>query len=329
MLPEIHLEWVKETALGATSQFTSLTRRKSFEQPAVEEVLEFCSAWPLRPFHSPALIRKFLTAFTSGPEMVFDIFLESERVACAVLLDRVDNPGNNACLEVLALRPGEHVQAVYELLLSEAKRSLPQSRAGIEATLHPDTPVGEEFFSDRGFVPSYGLFDMIKLSSNHRRICAPEGYGWRTFEVSDLPALHATLKEVFAQNPETSVPDFETMARDYAAGGVGANPYTLLLKGKDIVGFVKVALQSHGSLAEPTSGFILGEISIIGVTPSERGRGLGRVALSRALDELEQKGATQFKLTVAAANERALSMYQSFGFTVNERSLCLLYSPVE
>jgi ribosomal protein S18 acetylase RimI-like enzyme len=59
------------------------------------------------------------------------------------------------------------------------------------------------------------------------------------------------------------------------------------------------------------------EASIFGfvVEPSLQGRGIGRAALRQACDQLRADGARRISLDVDVANDRALGLYTSIGFT--------------
>jgi ribosomal protein S18 acetylase RimI-like enzyme len=59
------------------------------------------------------------------------------------------------------------------------------------------------------------------------------------------------------------------------------------------------------------------EASIFGfaVEPSLQGRGIGRAALRQACEQLRADGARRISLDVDVANDRALGLYTSIGFT--------------
>lgn len=70
------------------------------------------------------------------------------------------------------------------------------------------------------------------------------------------------------------------------------------------VGYVSVDLQPDGA----------GYVDYLGVTETERGRGLGRLLVAAALDELRRRGIEMAFLTVRESNAAARSLYASLGF---------------
>lgn len=65
---------------------------------------------------------------------------------------------------------------------------------------------------------------------------------------------------------------------------------------------------------EPEPGNLVGEVSLIGVLPAWRGRGLGRELLRWGVAEVRDRGAKGVELAVEARNERATNLYRRHGF---------------
>jgi ribosomal-protein-alanine N-acetyltransferase len=57
-------------------------------------------------------------------------------------------------------------------------------------------------------------------------------------------------------------------------------------------------------------------VTIIGITPSHRGRGVGEFVFTHLIDEAMRRGATWVTLEVRVSNQRAQSLYSKYGFTV-------------
>jgi ribosomal protein S18 acetylase RimI-like enzyme len=58
----------------------------------------------------------------------------------------------------------------------------------------------------------------------------------------------------------------------------------------------------------------IGYVTMIGVLPTWRGRGLGRELLRWSVGYLRDRGAQLIELSVEAANDRATELYRRHGF---------------
>jgi ribosomal protein S18 acetylase RimI-like enzyme len=290
-------------------------RRLPFHPGAVEDVVAFALAHPLKPSHPPRQLRRFLGQLISDPRLVIDIHDDRQRIASAVLLDKVQNPSNSACLVIMGLDRDAAAATVYDLMIGEAKTELPASKSGIELDFCDDCPVDLRFFEDCGFRPFYTTFEMLKGNRGYPPAILPEGYGWRNLTLADLREYHQALILVFAENLEMNVTSLEETEANLASRRI---PGTLLLHCNRIVGFLNVFIDDEDGVS--------GEIGTIGLLPAYRGRGLGRSLLAKAIEELAGRSVRNFKLTVAAGNETALGLYKQSGFEICRRDLCLRYS---
>jgi mycothiol synthase len=75
-----------------------------------------------------------------------------------------------------------------------------------------------------------------------------------------------------------------------------------------LVAFTRVELEPDDD------GRLGGSISLIGVLPGWRGRGLGRELLRWGVAYCRSRGAARVELAVEALNERALGLYRRTGF---------------
>jgi ribosomal-protein-alanine N-acetyltransferase len=81
--------------------------------------------------------------------------------------------------------------------------------------------------------------------------------------------------------------------------------YVVARSGRRIVGFAGLLLTVPGAEAH---------ITIIGVTPDERGRGVGRQLLAHLAAVAIERGADALTLEVRPTNEPAMALYRRFGF---------------
>ncbi len=288
--------------------------RAPFHPDHTEDIIAFALANRLRPFHPPRQMCRFLGPLISRDSRVVDIRDGGRRVACAVLVDSMQNPANSAGLVILGFDRDAAAITVYDLLVNAAKAELPADKAGIEFDFCDDCPVDLTFFTDRGFQPAYTTFEMLRQNGVPRPVTLSEGYAWRPLTAVDVLEFHHVLTLVFAHSVETSIPPLEEIQANLPGLRI---PCILLMHNDRIAGFLNVFVDADDGLS--------GEISTIGLLPAYRGRGLGRSLLDKAVEELSSRKVRNIKLTVAAGNETALGLYQRSGFDIRTRDLCLRY----
>ena len=157
---------------------------------------------------------------------------------------------------------------------------------------------------------------------------ALDGYVVRAFDPSrDCEPWLALHNAVFADHPENgrwSLDDFDARLRQ---------PW---FRAED---FLVAERAEHATDADATSGRMVGfnwlkrvpdapperpegEIYIIGVSSTERGRGLGRALALLGLHHLRREGMRVCTLYVEGDNGPALGLYQALGFTIRHTHRC-------
>ncbi len=144
-----------------------------------------------------------------------------------------------------------------------------------------------------------------------------------TLTAEKITAEHADLflamAEAFHQedgHPLTA--SGKAAIRDVAAG-VDLAPAYFLIHDNQKIGFFVLSLgysPEHGG----TDGFI----DDIYITPEHRGQGLGRQALTLAIETSRQHDIRVLLLEVEAENDRAYHLYTTAGFTDTKRRLLRL-----
>ena len=283
----------------------------TFDPSKVEEVIRFVAEYALKPVHPERRVRRFLTALTSSPSFVFDLYDADERVGVAVLVDEIRNVANCAVLEVLATR-GESTP-IFKFFVETAKARLPSSFSGIEIGFYPESsPLSLGEFGDLGFHPYYQTFEME--TSAPALDASIDLTSWSLLDMKDFDSYYATLTNAFADNVETSLPNRESILKTFQMTALLPH---VRKQNDSIVAFVSI---SHDLLTH------VGEIMTVGVHKSARGKGYGREAIAKGLTALMAQGSTSYRLTVEAANENALNLYRQFNFKVVESNRCLKYS---
>lgn len=275
----------------------------------LQQLLSFVEENPWKPVHSLAQISRFVTELISDDALIFDVHDQRGRLGTAVLLDKVNNPSNDACLEIFGLRADVDQKAALKFLIELAKQKTPDKHAGFQLGFAEGAKIDESFLRSLMLFHHYDTFEMLKENFSGPLPKISDEISEATFEHQDL--LYKTLCESFAQTLDTSIPEFETWRKGFSL--TPQSRYFLKRGQNEIQGFAHLLLTADNAEAE---------IRTLGVLPSVRGRGLGEQLLNHALHAAQTAGATSCHLSVAVTNHRALNLYQRVGFQVVEKYLC-------
>jgi mycothiol synthase len=139
----------------------------------------------------------------------------------------------------------------------------------------------------------------------------PPGVRLRTFEVGrDEDAWLRANARAFAGHPEQGGWVEDTLRRRIAERWFDPKGFLLAFDADGLAGFCWTKV--HPPTANDPE---LGEIFVIGVDPSRKGLGLGRPLVVGGLASLADRGVRTGMLFVDAANEKAVGLYASLGFT--------------
>jgi mycothiol synthase len=184
-----------------------------------------------------------------------------------------------------------------------------------ELVLHgPDTPAAAGFIAALGFVRRSSLYH-FELA---RDIAVPgpafpADVTIRTYRDEDLPAYLALARSSFADHPTPLSFTEAIVARAHSLPDF--DPTGILLVFPVGQPATPIAWAKAGHEVSDETGERRGFVSFIGVLPAWRGRGLGRELLRWAIAHGRAAGAGTIDLNVEAANERALALYRTTGFT--------------
>lgn len=165
-----------------------------------------------------------------------------------------------------------------------------------------------------GFVESRFVLQMVSsLDQPRPKRDVEDSVALRTFEPgADEEALFAAFDDAFADHWGVETETAESWwfdHRDSADAAFDPTMWFLAVEGGEVVGFsmTKVATDDDGPH---------GYVSLLGVRPRSRGRGLGYALLDRSLEEFTTRGLPRAKLDVDAANVTdALRVYRKAGMT--------------
>ncbi len=148
-------------------------------------------------------------------------------------------------------------------------------------------------------------------------------------ETGDLTALAALNRTVFAEHPDQGWLTEADLAERTTEPWFDPSGLLLAEQAGRLIGFHWTKVDSMPSLTtsaaqrRPGGQGLVGEVYVLGVEPSVRRRGLGRMLLEAGLDVLVDKGVDDVVVYVDADNVAAEALYRAAGF--QPRSLDLAY----
>lgn len=266
----------------------------------IEELLNFSNKY------SRSLIERFLTELISTPELIFDLKDDKGRMGLAVLLDKVHNPANDSCLEILGMREDVDSNELVIKFIKLAQNHPTMKRSGFQIGFHQSSITDEKILSALGLKHYYDTYEM--LQTDQTKINTDLFPEIRLANPNDCDEIYHVLCESFAHSPDTSIPDIQTWRESFLKSS--KSHFYIWQSDHKIVGFANLIEADNGSETE---------IRTLGVLLNARGKGIGKHLLNYSLKQSFNFGYSTCRLTVAVENERALSMYINAGFFIAEK----------
>jgi mycothiol synthase len=119
------------------------------------------------------------------------------------------------------------------------------------------------------------------------------------------------VNEIFLDHPFPLVLDLDRIARVHASREFDPSSILLVAPASDpgsLVGFCRVGAYLDDD------GRLVGEVKLLGVCRSWRGRGLARQLVRWGIEACRERGAEDTYLAVEGANEHAIGLYEAEGF---------------
>ena len=213
----------------------------------------------------------------------------------------------------LAVAPSARGQGLAKALVAELLRQTPDGRLRLWA--HGDAPAAASMAERMGFARSRVLFQMRRsLETPLPEAVAPQGVSLRTFVPGqDEQAWTELNNTAFADHPDQGgwgVHEIELREKEPWFDPSG---FFLAERHGRLVGFHWTKV--HGGHHEHHDHPPIGEVYIVGVHPSEQGRGLGPWLTLVGLHSLRDRGLTSVLLYVDESNAAAVRTYERLGFT--------------
>jgi mycothiol synthase len=222
----------------------------------------------------------------------------------------------------LAVHPSARGQGIGRDLVSRLLEESPDGRLRLWA--HGESPGSGALARSMGFARSRVLWQMRRpLGDPLPAPSLPDGVTIRTFEVgADEQRWTEVNNRAFAQHPDQGRWAVEEVLLREAEPWFDPAGFFLAFRGDDLVGFHWTKV--HGALThahgdEPHEHghdhAPLGEVYVVGVDPSEQGRGLGPALTLLGLHHLQSLGLDEVMLYVDESNTNAIRVYERLGFT--------------
>ncbi|MCC6179144.1 MAG: mycothiol synthase [Chloroflexi bacterium] len=219
----------------------------------------------------------------------------------------------------IVVDPSRRGQGLGRRLLATARAvSRRAGGASLKVWAYGALPVSGAIAARHGITPSRTLLQLERPLDELDSTALPAGYAIRTFDPSrDRAAWLHLHNEVFADHPENgkwAAGDLESRLQQ---PWFEADDFLVAEREGRMVGFNWLKRVPDAPPQRPE-----GEIYIIGVAGSERGRGLGRALAVLGLHHLRAEGMRVCTLYVEGDNTPALSLYNGLGFRVRHTHRC-------
>jgi mycothiol synthase len=247
------------------------------------------------------------------------LVVDGDRLVGYAHLDVTDEvAGSSAELAVL---PDARGHGVGRLLVERLLQESPDGRLRLWA--HGEHPGAGALARSMGFQRSRVLWQMRRsLRDPLPEVHVPDGIEIRTFEVGrDEQHWIETNNRAFADHPDQGGWGIEEVHLREAEPWF--DPKGLFLAERDgrLVGFHWTKVHG-GAIRNGHDHPPIGEVYIVGVDPSEQGRGLGPALTLLGLHHLQQQGLDSVLLYVDESNSPAIRVYERLGFTRWATDVC-------
>jgi mycothiol synthase len=256
-----------------------------------------------------------------GDEAVRNLLVrDGDRLLGYAHLDVTDEVAGSSA--ELAVHPSARDRGIGRALVATLLEESPDGRLRLWA--HGESPGSGALARSMGFARSRVLWQMRRsLADPLPDVTLPDGITIRTFEVgTDEQAWTEINNRAFADHPDQGRWSIDEVLLREAEPWFDPKGFFLAFRGDDLVGFhwtkVHGALthahgdepHEHGHDHPP-----VGEVYVVGVDPSEQGRGLGPALTLLGLHHLQSLGLEEVLLYVDEGNTNAIRVYERLGFS--------------
>ena len=199
----------------------------------------------------------------------------------------------------------------HELMLRALERcqTLDVSKVHVCVT-HPSPTA--DFLLANGFAPVRSYLNMVWSEEAAPSAALPEGFTVRPFKTGDAVLLTDAQNSAFASSWGFSPNTVEQIEYRSSMANTSHHGIIFLNHAEETAGYCWTCMV-------PVEGSIRGMISMIGIVPEYRGRGISRHILAAGMEYLCAQEVADIGLQVDASNTPGVRLYASVGFqTVEE-----------
>ena len=225
----------------------------------------------------------------------------------------------------LLVHPDHRGQGVGRQLVEALLGLSPDGRLRLWA--HGDSAAAAALAASLGFARSRSLWQMRRpldgsLELPASSLEAPYGVSLRTFVVGqDEQAWTDLNNKAFAGHPDQSNWGLREVQVREAEDWFDPEGFFLAERDGVLVGFHWTKVHGGASHDDHVHEAV-GEVYVVGVDPSEQGRGLGPWLTAVGLEHLQDKGLPEVLLYVDEENTNAIRVYERLGFTRYATDVC-------
>jgi ribosomal protein S18 acetylase RimI-like enzyme len=284
---------------------SGLIHRRPFHAAGLPGLLAFAAKHPVS-YVDAETFERGLYQVVSEPASVIDLFAGDERVALAMVYDRLNEPPDTVLAMLLAAGEVPDWAPISEIVLTVAEDL---ARAAGKRTLtvswlEPLPLAVSAAFAGRGQRPMIQEYRMDRAGTPASATPPlPPGWRWEDVDAARMPQALALVRLAFAGQP-SFLPDEDDLVRFLLSGRQRSR---VLCDASGPAAFVHVSCNPAQRL---------GYVGPIARHPSYRGRGLGDLLVAESLSLLAGMQPTRICLDVTATNTRALDLYRRHGFEI-------------
>jgi mycothiol synthase len=215
----------------------------------------------------------------------------------------------------LVVHPGARRRGTGRAL---AQAVLAEAGGRLRLWSHGERPGAAELAGEAGFARSRVLWQMRRpLTEPLPPVQLPEGIAVRTFEVGqDEERWTEVNNRAFASHPDQGRWAVEEVRLREAEPWFDPKGFFLAERDGELVGFHWTKVHGGGT-GEAHGHEPVGEVYVVGVDPSEQGRGLGPALTLLGLHSLRDRGLAEVLLYVDESNTAAVRTYERLGFATS------------